>query len=154
MNTRYNYTECRTIKKLQQSTDPGRWILDVPGNGVSPYYMSDPQIIIQKWGGNKWDNQVDLESKLWNVDTILTKDKNILKKHMPENKPIQYPSTGKLTTEQSRATLPAFLFREIPQQKYAYLPLNPQANTCFPFENNLSTRILSKDYFVPNIDCL
>jgi hypothetical protein len=31
-----------------------------------------------------------------------------------------------------------------------YLPQDPQENTCFPFENNISTRILEKDYFVRN----
>jgi hypothetical protein len=153
MNTRFNYSDARTIKKLQESTDSGRWILDVPGNGENPVYMNDPQIRPQKWAGNKWDNQVDLESKLWNVDTILSKSRMIHKKPMPDNQPIQYPSSSSLTTEQSRATLPAFLFRELPQQKYAYLPINPQANVCYPFENNISTRILSKDYFVPNVEC-
>ena len=28
------------------------------------------------------------------------------------------------------------------------LPLNPQENVCFPFQNNLSTRIVEKDIFV------
>ena len=37
--TRFNYDPCRTKKSLQQSTDPGRWILNVPGNGDKPYYM-------------------------------------------------------------------------------------------------------------------
>ena len=27
---RYNYDECRTKKKLQESTGPGRYILNVP----------------------------------------------------------------------------------------------------------------------------
>ena len=49
-NTRFKYDDCRTKKALQQSTDPGRWILNVPGNGANPCYMEDPQIIIQKWG--------------------------------------------------------------------------------------------------------
>ena len=30
---------------------------------------------------------------------------------------------------------------------YYHLPLNPQENTCLPFLNNLSTRILEKDYY-------
>ena len=51
-STRFKYDECRTKKELQQSTDPGRWILNVPGNGSTPFYMEDPYIRIQKCGGN------------------------------------------------------------------------------------------------------
>ena len=46
-STRFYYDPSRTKKQLQQSTDPGRWILNVPGNGANPCYMEDPQIIIQ-----------------------------------------------------------------------------------------------------------
>ena len=48
-NTRFYYDPCRTKKELQQATDPGRWILNVPGNGENPYYIEDPQIRIQKF---------------------------------------------------------------------------------------------------------
>ena len=50
--TRFKYDDCRTKKSLQQSTDVGKWILNVPGNGDKPCYMNDPHIILQKWGGN------------------------------------------------------------------------------------------------------
>ena len=62
--TRFKYDDARTIKALQQATDPGRWILNVPGNGANPAYMEDPQIIIQKWGGNLRTNTINLESEL------------------------------------------------------------------------------------------
>jgi hypothetical protein len=48
-STRFNYDECRTKKQIQQSTDPGRWIMNVPGNGSDPAYMEDPYIRMQKW---------------------------------------------------------------------------------------------------------
>ena len=32
--TRFNDDPCRVSKQLQQSTDQGRWILNVPGNGA------------------------------------------------------------------------------------------------------------------------
>ena len=35
-NTRFNYDDARTIKKLKQQTYPGRWILNLPGNGADP----------------------------------------------------------------------------------------------------------------------
>jgi hypothetical protein len=62
--TRFKYDDCRTKKALQQTTDPGRWILNVPGNGDKPCYMEDPQIIPQKWGANLRTNTINLESDL------------------------------------------------------------------------------------------
>jgi hypothetical protein len=37
---------------------------------------------------------------------------------------------------------------------WAILPLNPQENTCKPFQNNLNTRLLEKDYFVATAPCV
>ena len=72
--TRFKYDDSRTKKELQQSTDQGRWILNVPGNGDKPCYMEDPQIRIQKWGANLRTNTIDLESDLRGVNRILTRD--------------------------------------------------------------------------------
>ena len=38
--TRFNYDESRTKKLLQECTDPGRYILNVPGPGSSLDYVS------------------------------------------------------------------------------------------------------------------
>ena len=46
--TRFNSDPCRISKKLQQMTDQGRYIMNMPGNGEHPAYMADPQIIIWK----------------------------------------------------------------------------------------------------------
>ena len=50
--------------------------------------------------------------------------------------------------------MPAWTARDLEQTNWSILPLNPQENVCFPFENNLSTRILEKDYFVPKYPCV
>jgi hypothetical protein len=155
--TRFKYDDCRTKKELQQSTDPGRWILNVPGNGSNPCYIEDPQIIIQKWGANLRTNTINLESDLRGVNRNLSRDclgKDNYKNYNVENVAVQYPSCSKLTTEQSRATNPAWWYRDLEQVDWKYPPLNPQVNTCLPFENNLSTRILEKDYFTPKRDCV
>jgi hypothetical protein len=155
--TRFKYDDCRTKKSLQQATDPGRWILNVPGNGNTPFYMEDPQIIPQKWGGNLRTNTINLESDLRGVNRQLSRDclgKNEYQKYNVPNQAIQYPSCSQLTTEQSRATNPAWWYRDLEQVDWQYPPLNPQANTCLPFQNNLSTRILEKDYFTPKRDCV
>ena len=149
-NTRFNYDSCRTIKKLQQSTGPARWIMDVPGNGSNPCYIEDPQIIIQKWGGNLRTNTINLESDLLGVNRNLSRDclgkDNYTRFNVP-NEAIDYPSCNNLYTEQSRVIMPAWTARDLEQVDWYYPPLNPQENTCFPFQNNLSTRILEKDSF-------
>jgi hypothetical protein len=155
--TRFKYDNCRTKKELQQATDPGRWILNVPGNGANPCYMEDPQIIPQKWGANLRTNTINLESDLRGVNRHLSRDclgKDEYQKYNVPNQPIQYPTCVNLTTEQSRATNPAWWYRDLEQTDWYYPPLNPQVNTCLPFQNNLSTRILEKDYFTPKRDCV
>jgi hypothetical protein len=66
---------------------------------------------------------------------------------------MQYPSTQKLTTDQSRATHPAWTYLGKEQTLWAILPLDPQENVCIPFASNVSTRILEKDYYVAQIAC-
>jgi len=155
--TRFNYDDARTKKMLQQSTDPGRWILNVPGNGSDMPYIEDPQIIIQKWGANLRTNTIDLESDLKGVNRqnngrdCLGKDN--YKNYNVPNKAIKYPTSNALFTDQSRATHPAWWYRDLEQVDWGYPPLDPQVNTCLPFQNNLSTRILEKDYFTPKRDC-
>ena len=156
-NTRFYYDDCRTKKRLQESTGPGRYMLDVPGNGSHPCYIEDPQIIIQKWGANLRTNTINLESDLMGVNRQIGRDclgKDNYKNYNVENKEIQYPNCNNLFTEQSRATNPAWWYRDLEQVDWYYPPLNPQENTCFPFEANLSTRILEKDYFTPKRDCV
>ncbi len=155
--TRFKYDDCRTKKSLQQATDPGRWILNVPGNGANPCFMEDPQIRIQKWGANLRTNTINLESELRGVNRHLSRDclgKDNYQNYNVPNQAIQYPTCVNVTTEQSRATNPAWWYRDLEQNNFEYPPLNPQANVCIPFQNNLSTRILEKDAFTPKRDCV
>ena len=156
-NTRFNYDECRTIKKLQQSTDSGRWIMNVPGNGSQPFYIEDPYIRIQKWGGNLQTNTIELESELFGINKPINRDclgKDNYKKYNVKSEKIYYPSTGKLYTEQSRTIMPAWTARDLEQVDWYYPPLDPQENTCLPFHNNLNTRILEKNCFERSKVCL
>jgi hypothetical protein len=155
--TRFYYDPCRTKKQLQQSTDPGRWILNVPGNGSNPCYIEDPQIIIQKWGANMRTNTINLESDLLGVNRQIGRDclgKDNYKSYNVPNEPIKYPNCNNVFTEQSRAIAPAWMVRDKEQVDWYYPPLNPQENTCMSFSNNLNTRILEKDYFTPKRDCV
>jgi hypothetical protein len=153
-NTRFFYDPCRTQKQLQQATDPGRWIFNVPGNGDRPFYIQDPQIILQKWGGNLQTNPIELESHLLGYTSKPPRDSlfcppqtpnSIMQPLLDISHPVAYPTTNQLTTDQPRATHPAWTARDLEQNHRYILPLNPQENTCFPFHNNVSTRIIEKN---------
>jgi len=156
--TRFHDDEARIMIQLQQQTDQERWYLDTPGNGQKPCFMLDPQIIPQKWGANLWTHSTDIQSSLLGIDRRLNRDcldKNIYKRQTVYASPIDYPTCDTfLTTEQSRAIMPAWTARDL-QQNHAYiLPKNPQANTEMPFQNYTSTRILEKDNFKRETMCV
>ena len=48
--TRFHDDEARVEKQLQESTGPGRYMLNVPGNGTHPCFMEDPFVRLDKWG--------------------------------------------------------------------------------------------------------
>jgi hypothetical protein len=162
--TRFHDDEARIIIQLQQQTDQERWYLDTPGSGDKPCFMLDPQIIPQKWGGNLWTHSIDIQSSLLGIDRQLNrdclrvdkngKDVDKYKRQTVYASPIDYPVCDTLTTEQSRAIMPAWTARDL-QQNHAYLlPNNPQLNTEMPFQNYLDTRILEKDSFKREFQCV
>ena len=140
--TRTNHDEARTIKRLQQSTDVGRWILNVPGNGIDMPLMEDPHIRIQKWGANLHTNTVNLESNLQGRNAILGPD---LVQPIIKTMPLQYPRNRELTTDQSRAVLPAFTFRESTRTNPHFPLFNPQDHVYNKVPIN--TRIVAKSEY-------
>ena len=62
--TRFHDDKARVEKQLQESTGPGRYMLNVPGNGTQPHFMEDPFIRLDKWGANLRTNTVKLDSIL------------------------------------------------------------------------------------------
>lgn len=152
--TRFNYDKQREAKKLQESTDPGRWILNVPGNGNEPHYYEDPHIRLQQWGGNLLKggsgHLVDISTFLRGYEDQQTKYGIKKQEKTIKMKKTDYPSM-KAYTNESRATHPALLYRDAFQDNYDFPITDPQATTCIPFHNNLSTRIIEKNNFIPNI---
>ena len=148
--TRFHDDPCRIKKQLQESTDQGRYMLNVPGNGDKPCFMNDPFIRMQQWGANLMTNPIDLESDLKGMSRNLNRDcsSDNYKNTKVNSNEVSYPTCNE-HTEQSRTTHPAWMSRDLEQVNWAILPLNPQENVCMNFQNNLSTRILEKDYFIP-----
>ena len=148
--TRFHDDSCRIIKQLQEDTDQGRYMLNVPGNGLTPSYMEDPYIRMQKWGANLQSNTINLESDLLGLTRHLTLDceeNNEYKQNSVKSERKKYPNQ-KSFVEQPRATNPAWTALEIEQNNFEYPFFNPQLNVCMPFQNNLSSRILEKDYYL------
>ena len=159
--TRFNYDDSRTKKKLQESTGPGRYTLNMPGNGTSPCFFNDPQIRMQKWGANLEHvvngAPIDIDSDLKGVTRKLTKysqKSQFPNSGVPITQKVEYPICGDALTDESRATHPAWKYRALPQNREYPLFLNPQENVCMRFHNNLNTRLLERDNFVPKIPCL
>ena len=154
-STRFHDDPCRIQKQLQESTGLGRYMLNVPGNGDKPCFMEDPFIRMQKWGANLMTNPRNLESDLLGLTRTSTrdcKDENNYKSRSVATSMIHYPSCQSVT-DQSRATHPAWMYKDLEQVNWYSLPLNPQENTCMPFQNNLNTRILERENFVAQIPC-
>ena len=161
-NTRFFYDDARTIKQLEEMTELGRYMLNVPGNGPTPYYVDDPHIRLQKWGANLYTQHTDIESSLLNLDLPLNRDDPNINKYMsvqPKSsswipscfstapQPMQFPSTHALGADQSRASHPAWWYRNTPTLPIdtAILHSNPQQHACRNFSNLLSARMIAKD---------
>jgi len=156
--TRFHDDPARIKKQLQQTTDTGRYILNVPGQGDKPLYMEDPYVRAQLWGGNIMTNSVDIETELRGLSRNLSRDtpsNNYMSAESSNasrsNEMIRCPSHGGSGVEQTRVTHPAWMLRDVEQDNWKMLHYDPQENVFMPFNNNLSTRILEKDHFVPSL---
>ena len=158
--TRFHDDPCRIQKYLDESTYVGNYGLNVPGNSDKLYYLDDPHLRMQKWGGNLSENKTRLESDLFGITRNLNRDT------IKENNYTNFLNSRKLynikefreykdeITHQPRATNPAWTVREIDSintpnipNNFNYLHLNPQEHVCIPFQNNISSRIVEKDYY-------
>ena len=151
--TRFNYDDARTVKRLQESTDPGRWMLNVPGQGCAPCYFEDPHIRLQKWGANlrgiSSDHPVDIASYLdgrtrKNNQTCSQRQYSISTTNLSF-------STCTSFTYESRVTHPTFLYRDIENTRWEYPLFDPQMNVEKDFQNNLSSRLIERDNFIPRV---
>jgi hypothetical protein len=154
--TRFRDDPDRIKKQLQQSTDVGRYTLNVPGPGDKPLYMEDPYVRAQMWAGNIMTNSIDVETELFGLSRKLNRDSADNFHHDERasvasrtNEIIQCPVRGGSAVEQSRATHPAWMLRDVEQDNWKMLHFDPQENVFVPFMNNLNTRIIEKDRFVP-----
>ena len=143
----------RIEQKLGEQTFVGRYMLDTPGQGIDLTFYEDPQIRMQKWGANLNMNQntVDIESDLLTLSRKYNRDLIDINDHKKNGITLQPYNWGitKPYTDESRATHPAWQFRDIQNDRWEFPILNPQQGLEKRFNENIQTRILEKDYFVP-----
>jgi hypothetical protein len=157
--TRFRDDPDRIRKQLQQSTDVGRYVLNVPGQGDKPMYAEDPYLRAQLWAGNIMTNSVDIETELRGLSRTLSRDTPDNFHHAIRasqatrvNEMIACPTRAGSAVEQTRATHPAWMLRDMEQDNWKMLHFDPQEHVFRPFNNNLSTRIIEKDNFKPRMD--
>jgi hypothetical protein len=145
--TRYNSDQARIYKGLQQSTFAGRYALDTPGPGIKMPYLEDSQIRLQKWGANMWSDSTNLESEFRGLGRPLNHDVRTYKDTpIHAGYQIYFPSSDEHVDE-SRASHPAWMFRDLEQTRWEAPLINPQAHAIRPFDDPIQTRILAKDNF-------
>ena len=161
--TRFHDDPCRIQKYLEETTNIGNYEINVPGNGINMPFINDPQLRMQKWGANLSNNLTDLESDLRCQTRTLNRDtinENNYTNYLNNNNVYSvnnYPVHNTEITGQPRATNPAWTLRELDSintpnipNNFKYLLLDPQENICIPFSNNISSRIVEKDYYALN----
>lgn len=149
--TRFHDDSARIQKQMEQMTYSGRYQLDVPGPGAKMPFQDDAQIRMQKWGANLQTNVVGLENDLKGLTRKLGRDHiehNDYTKTKAESLPIAYERERPFV-EESRASHPAWMYRDLEQPVWENRMTHIQGNLEKPFHDNIQTRILEKDYYRP-----
>jgi len=151
--TRFHDDPNRIRKQSELSTFAGRYQLNSPGPGSELPYFEDPQIRLEKWGANTMTNTVNLESDLFGLSRRLNRDLvdlNNYKIFSSQSTPLNFGNKPEFV-EDSRASHPAWMYKDLEHSRWEKPFLNPLANLEKKFPNNVQTRILEKDNFVPSI---
>jgi hypothetical protein len=149
--TRFHDDPARIKKQVAESSYLGRYQLDTPGQGLDLPFAEDPQLRLQKWGANLRKNTVNLESDLRGLTRPINRDyvdKNNYLDHSALCERVQYNKVNPFI-EESRASHPAWMYRNVETDRWELPWLNPQANLELGVPTNVQTRILEKDHFTP-----
>jgi hypothetical protein len=151
--TRFYDDPSRIRKQTQISSYSSRYFLDTPGQGIDLPFMEDPNIRMQGWGANLRNNTINLESDLLGLTRKINRDYvdvNDYKQHAVYASSNTYRNEESFV-EESRATHPAWMYKDLEQPRWEFPFLNPLNGLEKAFTENVQTRILEKDYFVPTI---
>lgn len=151
--TRFHDDPNRIYKQVEQSTYAGMYQLNTPGQGLNLPFSQEVQLRLQGWGANFDSKMMSQENDLRGLTRKLNKDyvdvNNYTKYQQLPSKPtykIEAPYV-----EESRASQPAWMFRDLEQKRWEEPFLNPQAGLEVPFLRDVQTRIIEKDNYSPEI---
>lgn len=151
--TRFHDDPNRIKKQLEESSFAGRYQLNTPGQGIDMPFIEDPHFRLQKWGANMKTNTVNLESDLFGMTRKINRDfveLNDYKQHAVVTNNIAY-NDKKSFVEESRASHPAWMYKDLEQSRWESPLLNPLNGLEKRFNSNIQTRILEKDNFIPSV---
>jgi hypothetical protein len=153
MLTSFRSDDARIRKEMEISSFPCRYALDTPGPGLDMPLVEDVHTRMQTWGANRRTDITNLESDLKGMTRKMNRDvveQNDYKMNSVPTLPVQYFRTEQPFTLESRASHPAWAYKERETLRWEVPWLNPQANLEKKFHCNLQTRILEKDYYATN----
>lgn len=150
MFTRFHDDEARIQAQMRVQTFAGRYAIDTPGQGIHLPFLEDSQLRLQRWGANLRTETINVESDLLGMTRNLGRDSVEYKKTAVSSSLPTY-ATAMPTVEESRASLPAWQFRDVEQPRWEEPWMNPQAHLEKTFHDNVPTRLLEKDYFRPEL---
>ena len=141
----------KTRCKLNMYNNSLEYMLNVPGNGLTPDFFADPQIRLQGNGANLSTNVVDINSMLLGVNKQLNRDhyvKNTRDENFnPSYSRISYPINKNAITDQPRTINPAWEIRDLEKIYWDYPLIDHQNHTEMKFANNINSRQNEKDEF-------
>lgn len=140
--TRFHDDPARIEKALLEKTYTGRYQLNTPGNGRTTY-VDDIHVRLQGGGYNLQTNPFEVNESLRRNKKLVKYDQAYVKAESDRKE----HSTIGFGVDETRASLPAWTFREKNQSREDYLFMDPQRNIWFKFDNNCPTRMLEKDYY-------
>ena len=151
--TSFRSDPARIKKEMEIFTYEGRYMLDVPGPGAGAPFQEDPQIRLQLFGANTSKTFMDVDNDLRGIGRKYTRGRVDYKTTAIANNPVSYSSVRPFVDE-SRASLPAWTFRDLEQTRWEIPIHDPQSNLEKPFEWIINTRNQERDNFRPVIPVL
>lgn len=151
--TRFHDDPARIRKYANETSYAGRYYLNVPGNGVHMPFQEDVHMRMQKWGTNARTHMRCIESDLFGLTRKYTRDdiaSNEYTRHAPNSQPLMYGSHNPFV-EESRASHPAWMYRDLGHTRWEEPLVNPQYNAENRLQFGLQTRIMEKDSFVAKV---
>lgn len=149
-STRISNDKLRVYKNVQQSTDVGRYVLNVPGNGLDVPFVQDPHVRMQLWGANHMKDIISVENSLKNIDRPLIRETLNYKESYytkPDESKMTY-SEKSFGVVDSYISQPAWNLRDKENTRERGFPEEENDSHIFlPFNYNLGTRMQEKDAF-------